>query len=254
MGCGSSRGGGQAPLVQQHQQKHDDAAYHPRSHHDDDQDLLEPMMDQRHTGEESGSLSSDSSRGSSPTVEAEDEQKGVRAPAPITDTPIERPLQPQNNEAFCSINGADGCGCGGAPEPPDPMEWMEHLDPEVRSAEQAWHTRLSAEQFRVLRMKGTEEIHTGEYNEHFAPGVYNCAACALPLYKSSHKFKSGHGWPAFCDNIPDALDRHTVQRKVEITCSGCGGHVGHVFKSSRYPPPKRERHCVNSISLKFVPA
>lgn len=80
-----------------------------------------------------------------------------------------------------------------------------------------------------------------------------CSGCALPLYASTHKFRSGHGWPAFGDNLEGALERHGT-RKVEITCAGCGGHIGHVFKSSRYPKPKNERHCVNSVSLSFVPA
>ena len=105
----------------------------------------------------------------------------------------------------------------------------------------------------MLRMKGTEEIHTGEYNEHFGDGVYVCAACTRPLYDSAHKFGSGHGWPAFCDNVPDALSRYEKKKKVEITCAGCDGHVGHVFFSKRYPKPHHERHCVNSISLRFVP-
>ena len=70
---------------------------------------------------------------------------------------------------------------------------------------------------------------------------------------ASHKFKSGHGWPAFSDNLPGALVRRGA-RKIEIVCASCEAHIGHVFKSSRYPPPKRERHCVNSICLRFKPA
>ena len=73
------------------------------------------------------------------------------------------------------------------------------------------------------------------------------------LYASTHKFRSGHGWPAFYDNYPGALVRHG-KGKVEITCSGCGGHIGHVFKSSRYPKPTNERHCTNSVALRFIPA
>ena len=130
--------------------------------------------------------------------------------------------------------------------------WLLTLDEERRAAEEGWHARLSDAQFRVLRMKGTEPIHTGRYNDLFDEGTYSCAACDKPLYEAKHKFKSGHGWPAFCDNIADALVRHGT-RKVEIVCAGCGGHIGHVFKSSRYPPPTRERHCVNSVSLRFEP-
>ena len=93
----------------------------------------------------------------------------------------------------------------------------------------------------------------GRYCESFDDGVYHCAGCLQPLYDSSMKFKTGHGWPAFCDNLPDALTRHESKRKVEIVCSGCDGHVGHVFHSKRYPKPHHERHCVNSVSLTFVP-
>jgi peptide-methionine (R)-S-oxide reductase len=159
--------------------------------------------------------------------------------------------------AFCSIGG--GCGCGSdEPEAPiDPVDWIAGIeDPVARDTERKWLSMLSEPQFRVLRMKGTEEIHTGELEDHFAKaGKYHCAACDTPLYDAPHKFKSGHGWPAFSDNLPGALTRteHGRNRKIEITCSGCDGHVGHVFKSKRYPAPTHERHCVNSISLKFVP-
>merc|ERR1740121_1731533 len=102
-------------------------------------------------------------------------------------------------------------------------------------------------------MKATEEINTGELLHCFDSGIYSCSACGQPLYHSSHKFRSDHGWPAFSDAVEGALDR-IGSKKVEITCSNCGAHLDHVFKSSRYPGPHHERHCVNSISLSFVPA
>jgi len=147
-------------------------------------------------------------------------------------------------------------GCRGSPAVNDgltPADWIASLDEERREVEAGWAATLTAEQFRVLRMKGTEPIHSGRYNETTADGVYECAACATPLFLASHKFQSGHGWPAFSDNVENALVRIGT-RKVEIVCAGCEGHVGHVFKSSRYPPPKRERHCVNSVSLRFIPS
>jgi peptide-methionine (R)-S-oxide reductase len=86
-------------------------------------------------------------------------------------------------------------------------------------------------------------------------GVYTCAACDAPLYKANHKFKSGCGWPAYFDNIPGAVTRHTDNSfgmaRTEIVCSNCGGHLGHVFKGEGYNTPTDERHCVNSVSLKF---
>jgi peptide-methionine (R)-S-oxide reductase len=118
-------------------------------------------------------------------------------------------------------------------------------------------TRLT-EQFRVLRQQGTEAPGTGVYDKHMPDtGVYTCAGCDAPLYKASHKFKSGCGWPAYFDNIPGAVTRHTDRtfgmERTEIVCSNCGGHLGHVFKGEGYPTPTDERHCVNSVSMKFAP-
>lgn len=156
-----------------------------------------------------------------------------------------------NDGGLCD---AAGCGCGAdAPPPLAPDAWLETLDDEARAREALWIGRLTPEQFRVLRQKGTEEIHSSALNKTFDAGTYACAGCALPLYDSTHKFASAHGWPAFSDNLPDALARHEVKRKVEIMCSGCGGHIGHVFFSKRYPKPHHERHCVNGISLTFLP-
>lgn len=114
------------------------------------------------------------------------------------------------------------------------------------------------EQFRVLREKGTEAPFTGKYDKHMPEeGVYACAACNAPLYKATHKFKSGCGWPAYFDSIPGAVTRHTDRSfgmsRTEIVCSNCGGHLGHVFKGEGYATPTDERHCVNSVSLKFSP-
>jgi len=166
--------------------------------------------------------------------------------------PDARPLRAAPAAIACD---ASGCGCGDdEPIPLTPEEWIALLDDDSRAqSERDWLGKLSEAQFRVLRMGGTEDVDIGEYNEHFEAGTYACAGCAQPLYDSSHKFRSGHGWPAFFDALPGALERHTVKRKVEITCSGCGGHMGHVFKSSRYPKPTNERHCVNSVSLLFAP-
>jgi len=118
-----------------------------------------------------------------------------------------------------------------------------------------WRAVLSPEQFRVLREKGTESAGTGEYEHNKADGVYACAGCGTPLYTSTHKFSSGCGWPAFFDAIPGAVSRHTDRSwgmsRTEITCTACGGHLGHVFKGEGFKTPIDERHCVNSVSLKF---
>lgn len=121
-------------------------------------------------------------------------------------------------------------------------------------SEEDWRAQLSPEQFRILRKKGTEMAGSGKYDAHYPKeGVYTCAGCDSPLYKANTKFKSGCGWPAFFDAIPGAIDRHVDRtfgmKRIEITCSACGGHLGHVFEGEGFPNPTDERHCVNSVSL-----
>jgi len=128
----------------------------------------------------------------------------------------------------------------------------------VQKSTEEWRAILSKEQFRVLRNQDTEAPFTGKYDKHMPDtGVYTCAGCDAPLYKANHKFKSGCGWPAYFDNIPGAVTRHTDSshgmERIEIVCSNCGGHLGHVFKGEGYDTPTDERHCVNSVSMKFSP-
>ncbi|KAK7024891.1 hypothetical protein R3P38DRAFT_3316557 [Favolaschia claudopus] len=129
------------------------------------------------------------------------------------------------------------------------------MSTKVEKSEDEWRAILSREQFRVIRQKGTERAGTGEYDKHSEAGVYNCAACSTPLYKSTTKFNSGCGWPAFFDAIPGAVTRHVDSswgmERTEIVCTACGGHLGHVFKGEKFDTPTDERHCVNSVSLTF---
>jgi len=122
-------------------------------------------------------------------------------------------------------------------------------------SEGEWRAILSREQFKILREKGTERPGTGRYDKFSENGVYTCAACGTPLYKSTTKFNSGCGWPAFFDAIPGAVTRHEDKSsgmiRTEITCTACGGHLGHVFKGEGFDTPTDERHCVNSVSLNF---
>ncbi len=113
---------------------------------------------------------------------------------------------------------------------------------------------LNEEERRVIIHKGTEYPGTGEYNKFKAEGTFVCRQCEAPLYDSTSKFDSGCGWPSFDDDISENVERvlDADGRRVEIVCKNCKGHLGHVFEGERFTA-KNTRHCVNSVSIKFVP-
>lgn len=124
----------------------------------------------------------------------------------------------------------------------------------IQKSEDEWKKVLTDMEYYVLREKGTERAFTGELLDNKEVGIYTCAACQLPLFESSTKFKSGTGWPSFYQpinkiNVAEEDDTSYGMVRTEVLCARCGGHLGHVFPDG--PQPTGLRYCINSVSLDF---
>ena len=117
------------------------------------------------------------------------------------------------------------------------------------------YNKLTKEDERIIVHRGTELPFSGKYNDHWERGTYVCKRCNAPLYSSEDKFDAGCGWPSFDDEIPGAVKRIPDPDGVrtEVVCANCGAHLGHVFVGEGFTK-KDVRHCVNSISMSFIPA
>ena len=130
------------------------------------------------------------------------------------------------------------------------------MDQEVVKSDEEWRAELSPEQYEVLRRKGTERPFTGRFVRSKDKGMYVCAGCGAPLFRSDTKFDSGTGWPSFTEpadreNVVLTPDHTHGMVRTEVTCRRCGGHLGHVFDDG--PGPTGQRYCINSCSLDLVP-
>lgn len=126
----------------------------------------------------------------------------------------------------------------------------------ITLTDEEWREKLSAEQYHILRQAGTERAFTGEYDHLFADGTYLCAGCGSELFTSGEKYNSGCGWPAFTAPVDgEAIDNYEDNshgmRRVEVRCSRCDGHLGHVFPDG--PGANGLRYCINSGALEFKP-
>ncbi|WP_069853959.1 peptide-methionine (R)-S-oxide reductase MsrB [Actinoalloteichus hymeniacidonis] len=139
------------------------------------------------------------------------------------------------------------------------MEPVRGSTPKVVKSDEEWREELTPVEYAVLRQAGTEPAWTGEYTDTKTRGVYICRACGAELFNSDTKFESNCGWPSFYtpsdgDNVILREDLSFGSRRTEVLCASCHSHLGHVFEGEGYQTPTDQRYCINSVSMKLLPA
>lgn len=129
------------------------------------------------------------------------------------------------------------------------------MSDKIERSDAEWRAQLSEEQYRVLRKHGTERPRSSPLEHEHRAGTFSCAGCGAPLYASDTKFESGTGWPSFWAPLENAvetsIDRSLIFKRIEVHCSRCSGHLGHVFEDG--PEPTGLRYCMNGVAMKFDP-